>query len=129
MTQPAQLIDGLPRLIHQMVDAAGPPRGHERKVASVYGAYVDKFTQDLATRAFMPITDISMQAVSYDHTPIDNDKPKFPQGYPVIGIYFNDTLVGITGLTFEGTECTMTSAECTSNMFMLKPKPKYLREH
>lgn len=121
------LIDGLPRLIHQMVEAAGPPRGHSRRVAEVYGAYVDKFTLDLAARAFIPIRDIAMLPMTYDHTPLDIEKPKFPQGYPVIGVHFNDTLVGICGISFEGTECTMTSAEASSNRFMLKAKPKYLR--
>lgn len=123
----SQTIDGIPRLIHQMVEAANPPAGYARKVAEVYGAYVDKFTHDLAVRAFIPIRDIAMIPMTYDHTPLDIDKPKFPQGYPVIGVHFNDTLVGITGISFQGTECTMTSAEASTNRFMLKPKPKYLQ--
>ena len=126
MTQ-SDLINGIPRLIHQMVAAAGPPRGHAHKVAEVYGAYVDKFTLDLAARAFIPIRDIAMLPMTYDHAPLDAARPLLPQGYPVIGIHFNDTLVGICGLSFEGTECTMTSAEASSNRFMLKPQPKYLR--
>lgn len=126
MTQ-TDLIEGIPRLIHQMVAVAGPPRGHARKVATVYAEYVDKFTLDLAARAFIPIRDIAMLPMTYDHAPLAIDKPKFPQGYPVIGVHFNDTLVGICGISFQGTECTMTSAEASTNKFMLKPKPKYLQ--
>lgn len=118
----------LPRIIHQMVEAAGAPRGHRQKVAGVYGQFIDRFTQDMAMRSLTPVNDIAMNALAYEHSAVQTERPKFPNGYPVIGIHFNDQLVGITGISFEGTECSMTKAETRMAQFLLKAKPLYLRE-
>jgi hypothetical protein len=117
----------IPRIIHQMVEAADPPPGTHQRVVSVYAAFLDKFTERLARRAFMPINEIAFEAAHYEHSVMDREKPVFPHGYPVIGIHFNGAMVGITGLIFEGTECSMHQAETTSAQFLLRPEPKYLR--
>lgn len=117
----------LPRIIHQMVEAANCPRGHERKVAETYARFIDQFTEGLAKRMMLPLNSVELTAVEYQHAIMDPAKPKFPQGYPVIGIHFNETLIAVTGITFEGTKCTMTHAETASAQFLLRPIPKWLR--
>lgn len=117
----------IPRIIHQMVDAADPPPGTHARVVKVYAAFIDKFTERLAKRAFVPINEIALDAARYEHSVMDRNTPVFPHGYPVIGIHFNGVMVGITGLSFKGTECSMHQAETTSAQFLLKPEPKWLR--
>jgi hypothetical protein len=117
----------IPRIIHQMVEAADPPPGTHNRVVSVYASFLDKFTERLAKRAFVPINEIAFEAAHYEHSVMDREKPVFPHGYPVIGVHFNGAMVGITGISFEGTECSMHHAETTSAQFLLKAEPKWLR--
>jgi hypothetical protein len=127
LIQPKPKGHEIPHIIHQMVDAADPPAGTHQRVVNVYAAFVDKFAERLAKRAFVPINEIAFEAASYEHSVMDRNEPVFPHGYPVIGIHFNGAMVGITGLIFKGTECSMHQAETTSAQFLLKAEPKYLR--
>lgn len=118
----------IPRIVHQMVEAAGVPPTYRMNSTMIYAQVIDQFTQDMAMRSLRPVNDIAMVAVAYDPGEANTNKALFPKDYPVIGIHFNDQLVGITGILFDGQSCEVHKAETRMAQFLLKAKPKYLRD-
>lgn len=112
-------IDPHPAIIGRTVEASQPPIGSHDKVVEVFGDFVRDFVGGLYHRAYVPITSIDLQDARYQHAEGDLTQPKFPNGYPIISVYFNTVMVAAVGLTFEETECAMTHAETTGSRLLL----------
>jgi hypothetical protein len=71
--------------------------------------------------AFMPVTEIKLEEMHYEHNDlsVNQDKPMFPNGYPIVGVYFNGILVGVTGILFNGKTVSVKQAETKTAMFLL----------
>jgi hypothetical protein len=115
----AQTKRELPGIIERAVRHANPPPGYEGKTANAYDAFVTGFARDMASASVLPVTEVRMEEMEYQHSIMDASVPEFPNGYPVIGVYLNGLLAGITGVTFEGTRCTFKQAETKTAMFIL----------
>jgi hypothetical protein len=109
----------LPLIIQRHVHRAGPPHGYAGKTANAYDAFVTGFARDMASASVLPVTEVRMEEMEYQHSIMDAGTPIFPNGYPVIGIYLNGLLAGITGISFEGSRCTFRQAETRTAMFIL----------
>ena len=115
----AQTKRELPSIIQRHVQHARPPAGYEGKTANAYDAFVTGFARDMASASVLPVTEVRMEEMQYEHSILDAGTPIFENGYPVIGIYLNGILAGITGISFEGSRCTFRQAETKTAMFIL----------
>lgn len=116
--------DRLPSIITTMVRKAGLPPEHINATSAQYTAFVRGFAKDMLDAAFLPVTEIKLEEMHYEHSDISliEDQPEFPNGYPIIGVYFNGILVGITGLLFNGKTVSAKQAETKTAMFLLRKR-------
>lgn len=115
-----------PAIIRTLVLKAGLPPEHMEATTAQYTAFVRGFAKDMLDAAFMPVTEITLEEMRYEHNDIAvaRDKAMFPNGYPIVGIYFNGILVGVTGILFDGKAVSAKQAETKTAMLLLKKEVK-----
>jgi hypothetical protein len=117
----SQSNERLPSIVYDMVRYARVPVEHRDRIAEQYGAFLRGFMKDMMGAAFMPVTEITVEEMRYQHGDhILAEQPDFPNGYPIIGIYFNGLHVGITGILFDGKRVSVKQAETVTSLFLLK---------
>lgn len=111
-------------IIASTVRKAGLPSEHMEVTTAKYTAFVRGFAKEMLDAAFMPVTEIKLEEMHYEHADIvlNQNQPEFPNGYPIIGVYFNGILVGITGLLFDGKSVSAKQAETKTSMFLLRKR-------
>ena len=109
-----------PAIIGQTVEACRCEPGMVNAVTDLFGQFTADHIVTLLERARIQIQDISLKPEKYEHSAIELEGPILPNGYPVVGIYFDDVLVAFTAVLFRGTKIDMTHAEMVGAKTMLE---------